>query len=294
MVGVPGTYTVDLVTYGASLIAIWLLPKPAPPEADRPSLSSVLDGFRYVGGRKALLGIFLVDSAAMVFGMPTALFPRSRAHRRQRSHGGAPVLRAVRGRVRSLGSGWMNHVRRLGVALHRRGHLGRCDRGVRAETRLWLALALLAVAGAADFLSAVCGSTILLRPLPTICAAGCRASSSPRWRARRPRRPRGGVPRFARRIRFSIVSGGACSRAVAATRALARVTTRGAGVGQHEPQSSPCTRSRRELIGAKLLVDGVGGPIVEVEAYDHEDPAAHGYRRAYRTQRLDVRRRGHA
>jgi DNA-3-methyladenine glycosylase len=33
-----------------------------------------------------------------------------------------------------------------------------------------------------------------------------------------------------------------------------------------------------ELIGAKLLVDGVGGVIVEVEAYDHEDPAAHGYR----------------
>ena len=32
-----------------------------------------------------------------------------------------------------------------------------------------------------------------------------------------------------------------------------------------------------ELIGATLLVDGVGGPIVEVEAYDHEDPAAHGY-----------------
>jgi DNA-3-methyladenine glycosylase len=33
-----------------------------------------------------------------------------------------------------------------------------------------------------------------------------------------------------------------------------------------------------ELIGATLLVDGVGGPIVEVEAYDHEDPAAHGFR----------------
>jgi DNA-3-methyladenine glycosylase len=33
-----------------------------------------------------------------------------------------------------------------------------------------------------------------------------------------------------------------------------------------------------ELIGATLLVDGVGGPIVEVEAYDHEDPASHGYR----------------
>jgi DNA-3-methyladenine glycosylase len=33
-----------------------------------------------------------------------------------------------------------------------------------------------------------------------------------------------------------------------------------------------------ELIGASFLVDGVGGKIVEVEAYHHEDPAAHGYR----------------
>jgi DNA-3-methyladenine glycosylase len=33
-----------------------------------------------------------------------------------------------------------------------------------------------------------------------------------------------------------------------------------------------------ELVGAELFVDGVGGTIVEVEAYDHEDPAAHGFR----------------
>ena len=33
-----------------------------------------------------------------------------------------------------------------------------------------------------------------------------------------------------------------------------------------------------ELVGAMLLVGGVGGRIVEVEAYDHEDPAAHSYR----------------
>ena len=33
-----------------------------------------------------------------------------------------------------------------------------------------------------------------------------------------------------------------------------------------------------ELIGATLLVNGVGGRIVEVEAYHHTDPAAHSYR----------------
>ena len=48
-----------------------------------------------------------------------------------------------------------------------------------------------------------------------------------------------------------------------------------------------------ELIGAQLYVDGVGGVIVEVEAYDHEDPAAHGFgnRRTARNASMFLERR---
>lgn len=34
----------------------------------------------------------------------------------------------------------------------------------------------------------------------------------------------------------------------------------------------------RDMIGAVLLLDGVGGAIVEVEAYDETDPASHSFR----------------
>jgi MFS family permease len=169
--GVPWTYGIDCATYAASLVALWALPK-LPPlgEVDRPSLRSIVDGFRFLKGRQALIGIFLVDTNAMVFGMPSALFPAFALHRL----GGdastvgylyaAPYAGALLG---SLFSGWTTRARRQGLGVTVAACVwGAAIAGFGLSTTLWPALVLLAIAGGADFYSAVLRSTILMRTTP--------------------------------------------------------------------------------------------------------------------------------
>jgi MFS family permease len=169
--GVPWTFGIDAATYAASLVVIGWLPKLPPlAEVDRPSFRSIVDGFRFLKGRQALIGIFAVDTNAMVFGMPSALFPAIALHR---LHGtastvgylyAAPYAGAL---ACSLLSGWCSHVRRMGLAITVLACLwGGAIAGFGLTTTLWPALALLAVAGGADFYSAVLRSTMLLRSTP--------------------------------------------------------------------------------------------------------------------------------
>jgi MFS family permease len=170
VVGLAGAYAIDMATFAASLAAIWLLPPvPPAPDADRPSLQSILDGFRYVGRRKVLLGIFVVDTNAMVFGMPRALFPAFA----EKLGGGPGVLGLLYASpfagalVASLTSGWMMRVRRQGLGVCvAAAAWGAAIALVGFAEATWFALVFLAAAGAADFISAVLRSNILLTVTP--------------------------------------------------------------------------------------------------------------------------------
>jgi MFS family permease len=170
VVGLAGAYAIDMATFAASLAAIWLLPPvPAAPDADRPSLQSILDGFRYVLRRKVLLGIFVVDTNAMVFGMPRALFPAFA----EKLGGGPGVLGLLYAApfagalVASLTSGWMMSVRRQGLGVCvAAAAWGAAIALVGFAEATWFALLFLAAAGAADFISAVLRSNILLTVTP--------------------------------------------------------------------------------------------------------------------------------
>ena len=76
--GVRFIYWMDVATFGAALLAAFLI-SPQPPAgaaADhRPGLRSILEGLGFVRGRQAIQGAYLIDINAMVFGMPRALFP---------------------------------------------------------------------------------------------------------------------------------------------------------------------------------------------------------------------------
>jgi Transmembrane secretion effector len=169
-IGFTGTYLLDVASFGASLASIWLLPKlPPAHDAEAASLRSIREGFRYVVTQPVILGIFLVDTNAMIFGMPMALFPALGEH-----FGGgsktvgflyaAPYAGAL---VASIFSGFASHVRRqgLGVVIAASAW-GAALVGFGYADALWLALLMLAVAGGADFLSALWRSAIVLIATP--------------------------------------------------------------------------------------------------------------------------------
>src|SRR5829696_1019347 len=168
--GISGAFWIDAGTFAASLWSVWMLPKLAPaPDADRPSVRSIVEGFRFLVSKKVLLGMFLTDSNAMVFGMPRALFPALA----NKFGGGAGIVGLLYAApyagalLASLLSGWIAHVRRQGLVVAvAAGFWGVFIIGFGFAESLWMALLFLGAAGAADNVSAVMRQTILFSVTP--------------------------------------------------------------------------------------------------------------------------------
>ncbi len=170
--GVAAAFAFDVITFVASLVALLAIsPIPPHPDARRPSLRSIGEGLRYVRDRRIVLATFVIDFDAMVFGMPSALFPQLALTVFNTGAAGYGLLNAapaVGALIGATFSGWVGRVRRPG-------------RGVVAAVAGWgaaivafglltasfpLALLCLALAGAADVVSAVLRSSIVQLTTP--------------------------------------------------------------------------------------------------------------------------------
>ena len=169
--GVGTTYAIDAASFVASVVAM-LMVAPAPPR-ERVAvevLESLREAWRFLVRRRVILGTFVLDTNAMVFGMPQALFPAVAARHFDAGAGvvgllyAAPAAGAL---AAGLASGWTGHVRRQGVAVAAAIVVwGLAIAGFGLATALWLGLVMLAVAGLADEYSAILRSTILFAGTP--------------------------------------------------------------------------------------------------------------------------------
>ncbi|WP_412738890.1 MFS transporter [Krasilnikovia sp. MM14-A1259] len=162
-------YAFDLATFAVSVTCLSLVRAvPPPPDADRPSIRSVVTGLRYAASRPELLGTYLVDINAMFFGMPQALYPFLALQL-----GGPKVLGllyaapAVGSLLATVGSGWTGRVHRHGLMVIVAAALwGVGIIGVGLSHTLWLTLFCLAFAGAADMVSGIFRSIIWSQTIP--------------------------------------------------------------------------------------------------------------------------------
>lgn len=169
--GVAAAFWLDTVTFAAAVIVVlYMAPLPPPPGAQRAGLKSVFEGLRFLRSKQELKGVLLIDINAMVLGMPRALFPELGLEVFGGTEATVGYLFAAPGvgaMLAALTSGWVSRIRRLGKATTIAVVVwGIGIAGFGLSPWLWLALVLLAVAGAGDAISAVFRSTILQLTTP--------------------------------------------------------------------------------------------------------------------------------
>lgn len=156
--GASVAYSIDLITFIASLIAVFSISAvPSPKqEQGRPTLQMVFEGVRYAWRRKEILGTYLVDMNAMFFGMPTALFPAIASNFGAETVGLFYAAPAVGALVATLTSGWTKKINRHGLFVAIAAALWGVSIIVFGfSTNVYAALFFLALAGGFDMISGI-------------------------------------------------------------------------------------------------------------------------------------------
>ena len=169
--GLPAAYLVDVATFAAALVAVVLLPPQSPTGTVREApIAAIRRGLAFARRQPVILGGFAMDLAAMVFGMPRAVFPVLAVTTFHAGPQGLGLLYAAPGAgavLAALTTGWLSRSSRLGrVIVVSIAIWGAAVIAFGFATAFWVALLLLAVAGAADSFSAVCRTTIMQTIVP--------------------------------------------------------------------------------------------------------------------------------
>lgn len=153
-------YLIDALTFLATLAALWWVPVNRPGVVSSSRLESIREGVKFIFRTPVLLSIFAIDLVAMIFGMPRAVFPELAKTTFGLGASGLGLLYAAPAAgalIAVLTSGWVARIREQGVAVIVSVVVWGSAIALAGVSvgSLSLTLFFLALAGAADVISAV-------------------------------------------------------------------------------------------------------------------------------------------
>lgn len=170
--GIAAGYWIDAATFAAGFLSAYLLRVSGrTPGGASPGFKSLVEGLRYVRGSQLLLSIMALDFVAMFFGWPRAMFPFFADKVFGVGEEGLGLMFAAPGfgaLIGALSAGWVSRVRRQGAAVLGSVFVwGLAVAGFGAlQSGFLLGLFFLAVAGAADVVSAILRGTMIQMAVP--------------------------------------------------------------------------------------------------------------------------------
>jgi len=169
--GLPVTYAIEVATFAVSRVALAAMRSMPPADHAQPAgLATIVEGLRYAAKRPELIGTYVVDIVAMTFAMPMAVFPALA----EQLGGTATVgflysAMSIGALAVTLFSAWTRGVRRRGAAVVLAAAAwGLAIFALGFARSLPLAVACLAVAGAADMVSGLFRMTLWNETIPPV------------------------------------------------------------------------------------------------------------------------------